>query len=114
MKRLMAFVLALVCVLCLTGCNAKEETEGSEYDYPPMIMFNDVLYTAASYTGDKKGLTLVGKIESCIDYGVPAENDQANDPLLGCEIYAASDAPDFIFVFNHGRYSSYKATGEGE
>ena len=82
--------------------------ESGQTDYPPMVMFNDILYTATSYSGDKKDLSVVGKIESSIDYGVPTENNQANDPLVGCEIYTASSAPDYIFVLNDGVYSPYK------
>ena len=78
--------------------------------YPPMVMFNNTLYIATSYSGDKKDLSVVGKIESSIDYGVPTENNQANDALVGCEIYTASSAPDFIFVLNNGIYSPYKST----
>ena len=78
--------------------------------YPSMVMFNNILYTGAYYSGDKENLSVVGKIESCIDNGVPSENNQANAPLVGCEIYTTSSAPDFIFVLNHGTYSSYKST----
>ena len=97
--------------LCGYG-NAAETVadESGQTDYPPMVMFNDILYTATSYSGDKEDLSAVGKIESCIDYGVPAENNQANDPLVGCEIYTASSAPDYIFVLNNGVYSPYKST----
>ena len=87
-------------------------TEVETIDYPPMVMLNDILYTATSYSGDKKDFTVVGKIESCIDYGVPTENNQANDTLVGCEIYTTSSAPDFIFVLNNGVYSPYKSTDE--
>lgn len=79
-------------------------------DYPSMVMFNNILYTGTYYSGDKEDLSVVGKIESYIDYGVPSENNQANDPFVGCEIYATSSAPDFIFVLNNGIYSSYKST----
>ena len=79
-------------------------------DYPSMVMFNNVLYTQTYYSGNKEDLSVVGKIESYIDYGVPTENNQANDPFVGCEIYATSSAPDFIFVLNNGIYSSYKST----
>ena len=85
-------------------------TEVESIDYPPMVMFNDILYTAASYLGDKEDLSVVGKIESCIDYGVPTENNQANDTLVGCEIYTTSSASGFIFVLNNGVYSPYKST----
>lgn len=114
MKRSVALLLVLLWLSCLAACKASGEADTDNYDYPPMVMFNDVLYTAASYMGDKSELTLVGKIESCIDYGIPTENNQANDPLLGCEIYAVSTAPGFIFVLNHGRYSSYKTAAQGE
>ena len=97
--------------LCGYG-NAAETVadESGQTDYPPMVMFNDILYTATSYSGDKKDLSVVGKIESSIDYGVPTENNQANDTLVGCEIYITSSAPDFIFVLNNGVYSPYKST----
>ena len=85
-----------------------DEYEIEKVDYPPMVMFNGVLYTATSYSGDKENLTSVGKIESCIDYGVPTENNQANDALVGCEIYTTSSASDYIFVLNNGIYSPYK------
>lgn len=169
MKKLIALVLALVCVMGLVGCfnsaketitfhdktfikselsadtlewlenynklskdeqlaisyvpadlyeligygNATEDiasTEVESIDYPPLVMFNDILYTATNYSGDKEDLSVVGKIESCIDYGVPTKNNQANDTLVGCEIYTTSSAPDFIFVLNNGVYSPYKST----
>ncbi len=87
---------------------AVDEYEIEKVDYPPMVMFNGVLYTATSYSGDKENLTSVGKIESCVDYGVPTENNQANDALVGCEIYTTSSASDYIFVLNNGIYSPYK------
>ena len=168
MKKLIALVLALVCVFSLVACsNSRDENETVSFhnmtfnktdlsegtlewlehyntlsseeqlaissipadlyklcgygstteivadesghtDYPPMVMFNDTLYAATSYSGDKKDLSVVGKIESNIDYGVPTENNQANDPLVGCDIYTIPSAPDFIFVLNNGVYSPYK------
>ena len=73
-------------------------------------MFNDMLYTATNYSGEIKDLSVVGKIESCIDYGVPTENNQANDLLVGCEIYTTPSVPDFIFVLSNDVYSPYKST----
>ena len=85
-----------------------EKFFGSIY-YPSMVMFNNILYTGTYYSGDMKDLSVVGRIESCIDDGVPSENNQANDPFVGCEIYTTFSAPDFIFVLNNGIYSSYKS-----
>ena len=90
--------------------NISSVQENTAADYPPMVMFNDTLYSAASYLADKEDLTMVGKIESCIDFGVPTENNQANDPLVGCEIYTTPSDPECIFVLYNGVYSAYKAT----
>ena len=110
MKKVIALVLALVCALGLVACGQATEESDVVGDCPPMVMFNDILCTAASYLGDKEDLSVVGKIESCIDYGVPTENNQANDTLVGCEIYTTSSASGFIFVLNNGVYSPYKST----
>ena len=39
-----------------------------------------------------------------------SENNQANDDLVGCEIYTITSVPDYIFVLNNGDYSPYKST----
>lgn len=114
MKKLVALVLALVCALGLVGCGQSTEESTAVGDCPPMVMFNDILYSAASYLENKEDLTVAGKIESCIDFGVPTENNQANDPLVGCEIYTTTSAPDYIFVLYNGAYSSYKATEKSQ
>lgn len=96
--------------LCGYG-NATEEvipTEIEAIDYPPMVMFNDILYSAASYQGTTDNLTLVGEIESYVS-DKPTENNQANDNLIGCEIYKTTSAPEYIFVLYNGSYSTYKA-----
>lgn len=88
----------------------KTDIEVEQADYPPMVMFNDILYVAASYSGNENELSVAGKIESYISYGIPTENNQANDPLVGAEIYIASSVPDYIFVLSNGVYSPYKST----
>ena len=55
--------------LSVTETETEESTAVG--DYPPMVMFNDILYSSASYLDNKEDLTVAGKIESCIDYGVP-------------------------------------------
>ena len=63
MRKHIALVLALVYVLAMVGCSTNtEENVNSTGDTPPMVMFNDILYTATSYTGDKDDLGVVGKI----------------------------------------------------
>jgi len=113
MKRIMLFLLITIGVFCFVGCSeTQEKTE--QWDYPPMVMFRDQLYTAASFLEEKGELTLVGKIESSIDFGRPTENNQANDDLVGCEIYTASNAEGYIFVLYRHTYSTYKAVDMDE
>ncbi len=95
---------------CVESVIIRGNEEVEMIDYSPMIMFNDVLYVATDYSGNPEEFTLVGKIESYIDSGVPTENNQANSDLTGGEIYTTSSAPDYIFVLNNGGYSPYKST----
>ena len=105
------FITVTVIIAINSNSNSHQSIdENTPADYPPMVMFNDTLYSAASYLANKEDLTMVGKIESCIDFGVPTENNQANDPLVGCEIYTTPSDPECIFVLYNGVYSAYKAT----
>jgi len=108
MKRCIALVFACISVLCLIACSADKEENNVTNDYPPMIMFNDTLYsTTDDYNPNKDELTVVGKVESFID-GKPTENNQANDDLVGCDIYTTPNAPNHVFVLYNGVYSAYK------
>lgn len=112
MKKMIAVALCLVFALSAVGCGdsgTKTNIEQIHYDYPPMVMFNGILYSAASYSGAKDSLTLVGEIESYVS-DKPTENNQANDNLVGCEIYTTTSAPEYIFVLYNGSYATYKAT----
>lgn len=80
-------------------------------DYPPMVMYNDTLYKTAGYNVDDLSfseLDELGEIQSTIDYGVPKENFQANDSLMGCKIYSSQTADDYIFVLYGETYLPYK------
>ena len=79
--------------------------------YPPMVMYNDTLYKTAGYNVDDLSfseLDELGEIQSTIDYGVPKENFQANDSLMGCKIYSSQTADDYIFVLYGETYLPYK------
>lgn len=115
MKKYMALAFIFACMLCLISCNSNtEEASNTTGDYPPMVMFNDILFSAADdYIPNKDELIVVGRVESFTD-SRPAENNQANDNLVGCNIYSVAAAPDHIFVLYNDVYSPYKAPeGEG-
>lgn len=106
--------LTILCLFgLLLGCSSDKDSldisnDAKTNDYPPMVMFNDNLYTAASFDYSKLGLEVVGEITSFISNGIPTENNQANDNLVGCKIYASSEMPDYIFVLYDGNYCIYK------
>lgn len=112
-KKLMFFLLIAI---LFSGISAffvirftQNDSEKKIADYPPLIMYNDLLYI---HTIDKSAnnITLenVGKIKSYVDYGLPTENYQANDDFVGCDIYVANTLPDYIFVLYNGDYLPYK------
>lgn len=109
MRKHFALVFVFFSVLCLIGCSTDKEENNVTNDYPPMVMFNNTLYSATdAYNPDKDELIVVGKVESFVD-GKPTENNQANDDLVGCDIYTTPNAPNYVFVLYNGVYSSYKA-----
>ena len=78
MKKLIALVLALVCVLGLVGCNNSDV----KYDLPFMVMIDGVLY---ENTGDESDrlktdiMTFDGEITSEVNgTEFPVESDQSN------------------------------------
>lgn len=83
MKKLIAFILVLVCVTALVGCNnstpAEEEVVGS--DRRPMVMVDGVLYydTDRESTAVREDGLLDGKITSEVARSqIPTENNQSN------------------------------------
>lgn len=114
-RFLLTLGAVLLCgMLILTACSddAGGDSEGTTNDHPPMVMFDNSLYSAASVKNiiDLETVTLenVGEITSYIADGIPSENNQANDDLVGCEIYASQELTDYIFVLYNGDYSPYK------
>ena len=85
-------------------------------DVAPMVYVNNVLYKQSvkqvSYTELKPEFIYVGEIESDITNdqstssdGVPAENFQANHPIVGAEVYQYGD--DVVIHIN-GKYWLYE------
>ena len=115
-KKLFFFFFAVlvgILMLLIFSFSKFAHTPSNEQrsDYPPMVMYNDTLYKTADYNVDDLSLSELnelGEIQSTIDYGVPKENFQANDALMGCKIYSSQTADDYIFVLYGETYLAYK------
>ena len=86
MKKLIAFVLALVCVLGLVGCTDKQQNI-SEKDKNPLIYGetqeppdNDMIQgkeEAIAVTGDYPAAIMVDDVVYYLSYAMPAEIDES-------------------------------------
>ncbi|WP_298020113.1 hypothetical protein [uncultured Dysosmobacter sp.] len=85
-------------------------------DAPPMVYVNGVLYKQSteqiSYGEMKEEFICLGKIESTAsEEGVPKEDLQANDSIVGCEVYQYGEN---IVVHIGDAYWLYTQYGERE
>ena len=81
MKKLLAFVLALVGVIGLIGCNAPTTKEVPLGDSRPMIMVEGTLYydTGKVSTAEREDSLFDGEIASTVNQSeIPTENNQSN------------------------------------
>ena len=80
MKKLIALVLALVCVLGLVGCSTTSTTEG-KWDRIPMVIVDGMLYLDTGHTNTdiRKCETPDGKITSEVERSKkPTADNQSN------------------------------------
>lgn len=74
-----------------------EDEEEELYDYPPMLMYDGILYITDSNYHNLK-MYLVGETDLSI-YGIPEVDNQVNESaLVGCEIYKTKTMPGHIFI----------------
>ena len=110
MKRLIAFVLALICSLPLVGCkNATALDEVVGGDRRPMVMIDGIIYLE---TENSKGELLTsdvidGKITSEVDRGeLPTQNDQSN---FGTGYYYRYGEAGTVEVIINGKWWVFEA-----
>ena len=82
-------------------------------DIAPMIYVNDTLYITSpaqeGYAEWREEFSYLGKIESEVSSDrEPEENFQANDPIIGCEVYQYGE--DIVVKIN-GKYWLYVEYG---
>lgn len=112
----MAACLALLCAAAYflsANPGGGEAASQSVADIAPMVYVNDTLYQQSAdqrgYPEQKDGFVYLGKIESALTQeSAPTENFQANDPIVGCEVYQYGEN---IVVRIHGAYWLYVKYG---
>lgn len=116
----MAACLALICVLAVrfrAADNGGEVTSYGTADVAPMVYVNNTLY---QQSGDQQGypelkdeFVYLGNIESITsEEGAPKENLQANDPIIGCEVYQYGE--NIVVHINDVYWLYVKYGGSGE
>ena len=102
MKKLMAFVFALACVLGLAACSAQEKQEEEiKYDLIPMVMVDGELYLDTGYnnTDIHKCGTFDGEITSAVDGSEkPNADNQSNFGTGYGYQYGAADGTVEIYM----------------
>lgn len=108
-----AACLVLLCAVAVHFFTANpgegEIASHSVADVAPMVYVNDTLYIQSSdqkgYPEQKDEFIYLGKIESMVsEEGAPKENFQANDRIVGCEVYQYGEN---IVVHINGAYWLY-------
>lgn len=85
-------------------------------DIAPMAYVNDTLYIQSpaqeGYAEKREEFSYLGRIESAVSQDrEPDQNFQANDPIIGCEVYQYGDD---IVIGISGRYWLYVKYGTQE
>ncbi len=91
-----------------------EESEAPAGDLESMVYVNDILYRLSpdqeSYQGQAEDFIYLGEIESAVSSdSIPKQNLQANDPLVGCEVYQYGEN---IIIKIDDDYLLYEKYGE--
>lgn len=89
-----------------------EESEAPAGDLESMVYVNDILYRLSpdqeNYQERAEDFTYLGEIESVVSSNrIPKQNLQANDPLIGCEVYQYGENIIIKFDDNYLLYEKY-------
>lgn len=112
----MAACLALVCAAVFYLIPPVDDVGSCVGDAAPMVYVNGTLYIQSGeqegYPEKKDGFVYLGEIQSAVSESrTPSENFQANDPIVGCEVYEYGEN---IVVRINGAYWLYTRYQEPE
>ena len=115
MKKLIALVLALVCVLALVGCSQNDDPT-TPTGYPtgkiqqPQIMYNGQVYFYFATGFDEplpNGYTLVGSIAVVDNDNAPTEDFHGARVELAQEVYASEADTENVYVKYEKGYAQF-------
>ena len=116
MKKLIALILALSCVLVLVGCDYQTEGSTEPTGYPvgkiqqPQIMYNGQVYFYFATGFDEPlpdGYELVGSISAVDNDNEPTENFHGARVELEQEVYASASNTETVYVKYEKGYAQF-------
>ena len=116
MKKFIALLLALTCVLAMVGCAAKHEDPTAPTGYPtgkiqqPQIMYNGQVYFYFATGFDEplpNGYTLVGSITVVDNDNEPTEDFHGARVELAQEVYASKADTENVYVKYEKGYAQF-------
>jgi hypothetical protein len=122
MKKLIALVLALVCVLALVGCGQNDDPT-TPTGYPtgkiqqPQIMYNGQVYYYFATGFDEPlpdGYELVGSISAVDNDNEPTEDFHGSRVELGQEVYASASNAETVYVKYKKGYAKFVVKSKTE
>ena len=109
MKKLIAFVLALACVLALVGCGHQIEGPTGKIQQP-QIMYNGQVYFYFATGFDEPlpdGYELVGSISAVDNDNEPTEDFHGARVELEQEVYASASNAETVYVKYEKGYAQF-------
>ena len=116
MKKLIALVLALLCVLALVGCDHQTESSTEPTGYPtgkiqqPQIMYNGQVYFYFATGFDEPlpdGYELVGSISVVDNDNEPVEDFHGTRVELDQEVYASEVNTETVYIKYEKGYAQF-------
>ena len=117
MKKIIAIVLTLVCLLSFIGCNRSERDTTTPTGYPSgqvqrqQVMYHSVIYyyTANGFDAPlPDGFELVGEVKEVDNDQAPSVDWCGSLVEVGQKIYASSGSSSIYLEYERG-YAEFKA-----
>lgn len=119
MKKMLSFVLFMICLSGLAGCASRHSGEATPTGYPSgetqrqQIMYNGVVYFYTANGFDNPlpdGYVLVGEVKTVDDSQEPAKDWSGSRVDIGQKIYASDDASVVYLEYENG-YAEFAVRG---
>ena len=122
MKKMLAIILVLTCLLGLVGCNKSQDDEPTPTGYPSgqvqrqQVMYNGVIYYYTANGFDNllpDGFELVGAVKEVNNDQEPSDDWSGSLVDVGQKIYAATNSSSIYLEYESG-YAEFKAKDDSQ